>query len=88
MDYEGFKKGVFELSGINLDFYKERQMQRRIYSLMRKNAYEDYKEYLHALAVDEELYHEFINYLTINVSEFYRNPELWEVLKDEILRDT
>ena len=51
MDYEGFKKGVFELSGINLDFYKERQMQRRICSLMRKNAYDDFKDYLHALAV-------------------------------------
>lgn len=85
MDYEGFKKGVFELSGINLDFYKERQMQRRICSLMRKNAYDDFKDYLHALAEDVELYHEFINYLTINVSEFYRNPELWEVLQDEIL---
>ena len=52
---------------------------------MRKNAYDDFKDYLHALAEDAELYHEFINYLTINVSEFYRNPELWEVLQDEIL---
>lgn len=28
---------------------------------------------------------EFVNYLTINVSEFYRNPEQWKVLESEIL---
>ena len=31
------------------------------------------------------IHDEFINYLTINVSEFYRNPEQWELLEKEIL---
>ena len=30
---------------------------------------------------------EFINYITINVSEFYRNPALWKTLEDVILPD-
>ena len=35
--------------------------------------------------VNRELYDSFINYLTINVSEFYRNPKQWELLAKEIL---
>jgi chemotaxis protein methyltransferase CheR len=84
MDYEGFKTEVYKLTDINLSFYKEKQMKRRIDSLIRKNGYELYEDYIKILRSDQSLYNEFINYLTINVSEFYRNPEQWEVLKKEI----
>lgn len=35
----------------------------------------------------QKLMEEFINYITINVSEFYRNPALWKTLEDVILPD-
>ncbi len=85
MDYEGFKLEIYKLTDINLSLYKEKQMKRRIDSLIKKNSYELYEDYVQALKRDKILYNEFINYLTINVSEFYRNPEQWEVLKDQIL---
>ncbi len=85
MTYEEFKKEALKISGINLDYYKEKQMQRRINSLIRKNRFSGYHDYINALKENKALYDEFINYLTINVSEFYRNPEQWEVLKNEIL---
>lgn len=34
MTYEEFKKEALKISGINLDYYKEKQMQRRINSLI------------------------------------------------------
>lgn len=85
MDYEGFKTEIYKLTGINLSYYKEKQMKRRIDSLIRKNGYNQYSDYVKVLRTDKELYNEFINYLTINVSEFYRNPEQWEVLKNTVL---
>jgi Methylase of chemotaxis methyl-accepting proteins len=84
MDYEGFKSEINKMTGINLTYYKEKQMKRRIDSLIKKNGYEIYEDYIKALKTNSNLYNEFINYLTINVSEFYRNPEQWEVLKNEI----
>lgn len=84
LDYEGFKAEVYKLTDINLSLYKEKQMKRRIDSLIRKNGYELYGDYIKALKTNKDLYNEFINYLTINVSEFYRNPEQWEVLKEHI----
>ena len=35
-DYEAFKKKVFQLTKIDLNCYKERQMRRRIDSLINK----------------------------------------------------
>ncbi len=68
------KQKILKLTGIDLSCYKERQMKRRIDSLIKRNNYDDYDEYLKLLTQDAKLYNEFINYLTINVSEFYRNP--------------
>ncbi len=84
MNYEGFKAEIYNLSGINLSLYKEKQMKRRIDSLIDRNGYSKYDVYLIALKKNEKLFNEFINHLTINVSEFYRNPDQWEVLKKSI----
>ncbi|MFA6308161.1 MAG: protein-glutamate O-methyltransferase CheR [Clostridia bacterium] len=85
MDYTNFKNKIDKLTGINLDSYKERQMKRRIESLIRKNNYQNFDDYFRALHDDEFLYKEFINYLTINVSEFYRSSEQFKVLENEII---
>lgn len=83
--YEDFKNEVLLMSGIDLNSYKERQMKRRIDALIKKNNYEDYHSYVIALKTNTNIYNEFINYLTINVSEFFRNPTQWEVLEKEVI---
>ncbi|MCH5273258.1 MAG: protein-glutamate O-methyltransferase CheR [Lachnospiraceae bacterium] len=84
-NYEQFKKDVLQLTKIDLNAYKERQMKRRIDALISKHQVSTYKEYVQLLRDNTERFDEFVNYLTINVSEFYRNPELWNVLDKEIL---
>lgn len=83
-DYEVFKKKVFQLTKIDLSCYKERQMKRRIDSLINKAKIKSYDEYVEALKTNKELLEEFVAYLTINVSEFYRNPEQWRLLENEV----
>lgn len=85
MNYEKFKQEIYEISGIDLNSYKERQMKRRLNSLINKKNFDGYKSYIEALKKDQLLYDEFMNYITINVSEFYRNPEQWIKLKETIL---
>ncbi|AUG57550.1 CheR family methyltransferase [Acetivibrio saccincola] len=85
MNYEGFKKEIFKLTGIDLNSYKERQMKRRLNSLISKRGFEGYQQYVEALKKDFRLYEEFMSYITINVSEFYRNPDQWVKLKEIIL---
>ena len=84
-DYEYFKKAVFDLTTIDLNAYKEKQMKRRIDTLISKNKITGYDNYIAALKKDVRMFEEFVNYLTINVSEFYRNPEQWQIMDKEII---
>lgn len=86
-DYEEFKKFVLDTTTIDLNAYKERQMKRRIDTLISRNKYDGYDSYSKALKTDSKMLDEFVNYLTINVSEFYRNPSLWKTLEEKILPD-
>lgn len=84
-DYEEFKQDVYGLTNINLSLYKERQMKRRIEALMARKGYQKFDEYFYAMKRDSELLKAFISYLTINVSEFYRNPRQWEVFENDMV---
>jgi len=84
-DYEEFKKAFYEHSGIDLNLYKEKQMKRRLTSLVERNGYSTFMDFFRATLQDHKLYETFINFLTINVSEFYRNPNQWELLKNVII---
>lgn len=84
-NYESFKGHIFQLTRIDLSAYKERQMKRRIDALIAKHNIHAYDEYIAAIKRDKVMFQEFVNYLTINVSEFYRNPEQWELLEKIIL---
>ena len=83
-DYEYLKQQIFSLTTIDLNAYKERQMKRRIDTLIDKHGIKGYDKYVQALKNDKALFEEFVNYITINVSEFYRNPEQWKIMDEQI----
>lgn len=84
-DYEYFKGEVFKITQIDLNAYKEKQMKRRIDTLIMRHNLKDYETFLQSLKSDKAILEEFVNYLTINVSEFYRNPEQWKILDAEVI---
>jgi len=83
-DYEYFKREILALTTIDLDCYKEKQMKRRIDTLITKHKIQGYDKYVAGLKTDKELFDEFVSYITINVSEFYRNPEQWKLLESDV----
>lgn len=84
-DWEWFV-GKFEtISLIDLSAYKRPQMERRINSFMRTVECPDYKSFISLLEADMQTRHKFIEYLTINVSEFFRNPDHWKVMEENII---
>lgn len=84
-DYEYFKREVLSLTAIDLNCYKEKQMKRRIDTLISKNKIEGYDRYVQALKANKTLFEEFVNYITINVSEFYRNPDQWKLMDEQVI---
>ena len=84
-DFEKFKTLMCRKSGIDLNCYKEQQMKRRLKSLYEKRGYGSFEEYFQALDKDQDLFHEFLDRMTINVSAFYRNASRWDCLTNQIL---
>ena len=83
--YEEFVKAFHPKSGLDLKFYKQNQMQRRILSFMNSHGHQAYSEFLKALGVDSVLYDAFFKYLTINVSQFFRDANQWKTLRETII---
>lgn len=86
-DWELFKQKLFNKSTIDLNQYKPAQMQRRITNLMNRHGASTYTQFFSMLEADSKLYKDFIDYLTINVTEFFRTPEKFDELETKVLND-
>lgn len=84
-DYEEFISKVLKKTGIDLACYKEAQMKRRLTSLYEKKGFKSFQEFFNAMSTNRSLFDEFLDRMTINVSEFYRNRKRWEVLQEKII---
>lgn len=84
-DFQDFIQQVKRKTGIDLSQYKEAQMKRRLTSLREKRGYANFNAYFQAIIKNAELFNELLDRMTINVSEFFRNPGRWEVLEKHIL---
>lgn len=83
-DYEEFISNIKRKTGIDLALYKEAQMKRRLTSLYEKKGFKSFQEFFKGIEKDSALLNEFLDRMTINVSEFYRNGKRWQVLQDKI----
>lgn len=84
-DYTNFITGVKRKTGIDLSLYKEAQMKRRLTSLYEKRGCKTFTDYFELIRNDRSMMDEFLDRMTINVSEFYRNAQRWDVLDKKIL---
>ena len=84
MDFNEFHKWVHRELGINLSAYKPAQLNRRINSLMTRVGINSLDEYTRAIKQSEEQRQKFLDFITINVTEFFRNPELYLELEKKI----
>jgi chemotaxis protein methyltransferase CheR len=83
--YENFKQTIYDITGVDLGSYKERQMKRRIDAMITNQKISSYTEYIIKMKSDRTALEEFCSYITINVSEFFRNFDQWKFMESEML---
>lgn len=86
-DFEWFNHWVENNLGIQLQSYKENQMQRRILNIMSTTGAKSLKEYSEQIKSDSSIRQAFLEHITINVSEFYRNKELFDIFEKVFLKE-
>jgi chemotaxis protein methyltransferase CheR len=84
-DFVLFVRKIRELTTIDLNQYKEAQMRRRLTTLRSKKGYTSFVAFFDAIAKDKNLLYEFLDRMTINVSEFWRNANRWEILEKKFI---
>ncbi len=84
-DWDIFISRFEALSKIDLKSYKRPQMERRINSFMRNANADNYNSFINLLKTNREIYRKFLDHITINVSEFFRNSNHWEILEKQVV---
>ncbi|HVV58531.1 MAG TPA: protein-glutamate O-methyltransferase CheR [Gaiellaceae bacterium] len=84
-DYVTFCEGVRRICGIDLLQYKRGQMERRIRTFASNRGVTDLGAYLRRLHGDRAELEAFLDRVTINVSQLWRNPQEWVSLARDVL---
>jgi chemotaxis protein methyltransferase CheR len=82
--YSRIKTVVKTSVGIDLEHYKDEQMRRRLDSWLVRSGMKSWDDYFARIKVDPDELLKFRNYLTINVTEFYRDSERWKHLQSTV----
>lgn len=84
-EYVEFCEGIRRLCAVDLLQYKRPQMERRIRSFAGRRGISALPSYLRELRSSSELLDEFLDRVTINVSQLWRNPGQWSLLAEQVL---
>lgn len=84
-EYERLKPAIKGATGIDLGFYKPRQMIRRLDGYINRVAGGSVKDFVNLIGSDPGAAASLKEFLTINVTEFFRDPQSWKSLESEVL---
>lgn len=84
-ELQALKRLIRERSGFHTEAYKEKCLRRRLAVRMRARGAHRYADYAAILERDPKEFERFLSAVTINVSKFFRNYEVWETLREEIV---
>jgi len=76
MNFSAFKEEIKQNFCFDLNGYKETQIKRRLDNLIQREKRKDYADYLKLLLTSKEAYKRFLDTLTINVTEFFRDIKM------------
>lgn len=84
-EIDAFTTAVKARFGLDFTNYEPRSLQRGLKRLMTKQKKKTLFELWAAMLYDRSLIVHYVDELLINLTEFFRNPDLWQLLHQELL---
>lgn len=84
-ELRALKQLVHRRIGLDFDGYKEPCLRRRIAVRMRARSLHSYAAYADLLERDPDECQRLLDAVTINVSKFFRNNEVWDAIREHVL---
>lgn len=85
VDFIMLKGVIKEKLGFNCEYYKDSHFKRRIDVRLRASGSRNYREYVKLLKEDPEELAILMDTLTVNVTNFFRNTEVYDIVEKEVL---
>jgi len=83
--FDLLKEKIFNERGLDVNQYKENYLKRRIAVRMRALQINSYQDYIYFLDNNKDEYNLLFDKLTINVTQFFRDPEMFVAFENEVL---
>ncbi|MEM3731124.1 MAG: protein-glutamate O-methyltransferase CheR [Candidatus Bathyarchaeia archaeon] len=83
--FEVLKNMILKNLGLKCDFYRDSYLRRRINYRMRSHGIDSYWNYINLLKINKKEFSLLIKDLTINYTKFFRDPDVFEFFKEQIL---
>lgn len=71
--------------GIDFTSYERKSLKRGFARLVMRNQWDSIIPLWQKIMSDRDFFHGCIDELTVNLTELFRNPEIWQMLKEDIL---
>lgn len=84
-DFVALTDQIVRERGLAVRAYKRGCLARRIAARMRERGASDYAAYAKVLSADPSEYDDLLDALTINVTHFFRDAEVWRAVADRVL---
>ena len=85
IELETFINDVYEYYGFDLGGYSRASLKRRVSRIMNPDGFSSFYDFLSKVKYDADYYMRAIDELTVNVTEMFRDPSFYKVLRNEIL---
>lgn len=83
--FEQILRYLEQTRGFDFTAYKRTTLMRRVMKRMQMINIAEFDEYLDYLQVHQEEFAALFNTILINVTSFFRDPDVWSCLRDEII---
>lgn len=76
---------VFEYHGFDFSGYSKASFKRRVDRLMDLDGFVHFSDFLYRIRSDKEYFKRLVEEITVNVTEMFRDPSFYSVLRKEII---
>ena len=84
-EYQKVTVAVKKYLNLDLDFYKPNQMMRRLAGFIPRVGAENVDDFCSLIATDDDVKEKVMNFMTINVTEFFRDSRHFGMLRSTVL---
>jgi chemotaxis protein methyltransferase CheR len=82
---ESFLENINIVYGYDFTSYDRSSLSRRIKLLMDQNSINSFKHFERLIFSDDKFFNKLLGILSINVTKFFRNPDVFESMKKEVI---